>query len=94
MGGTCGNPCPVVDREMGTIFLLIPCDHIEAETKRTYSHVVYSDDHGCTWELGGRTPQYLVNECEVVELTGDRLILNMRNYDPRWQARQVSISLQ
>ena len=165
-GHTCGNPCPVVDRETGTIFLLmtwnrgedkesaiidqrsvdtrrvfvthseddgvtwvqpaeittdvkvlgwtwyatgpgaglqiehgphqgrllIPCDHVEAETKRTYSHVVYSDDHGCTWKLGGRTPQHQVNECEVVELTGDRLMLNMRNYDRTQRARQVSIS--
>lgn len=163
---TCGNPCPVVDRDTGTIWLLltwnhgqdvepriidqtsrdtrrvfvcrstdegltwtkpveitaavkptnwtwyatgpgagiqiergrykgrlvIPCDHIEVGTKRYYSHVIYSDDHGQSWQLGGRTPQPQVNECEVVELTGERLMLNMRNYDPRQRARQVAIS--
>ena len=26
--------------------LVIPCDHIEAETKHYYSHIIYSDDKG------------------------------------------------
>ena len=35
------------------------------------SHVIYSDDHGETWRLGGvATPD--VNECEVVELADGR----------------------
>ena len=163
---TCGNPCPVVDRETGTIWLpltwnrgddpeaqiiaqqsqdtrrvfiasstddgltwskpreitdsvkpahwtwyatgpgagiqiergphrgrlVIPCDHIEAGTRHYYSHVIYSDDHGETWQLGGSTPQHQVNECEVVELTGDRLLLNMRNYDSTQRTRQQAIS--
>jgi sialidase-1 len=163
---TCGNPCPVVDRETGTIWLLltwnrgddaepriiaqtskdtrrvfvthstddgqtwakpkeitattklsnwtwyatgpgagiqiergphrgrlvIPCDHIEAGTKRYFSHVIFSDDHGQTWTLGGSSPWDQVNECEVVELTGNRLLLNMRNYDRAQRARQTTIS--
>ena len=44
--------------------LLIPCDHIEAAAQRGYSHVIYSDDHGETWQLGGRTPQPQVDECK------------------------------
>jgi sialidase-1 len=72
--------------------LVIPCDHIEAGTNHYYSHVIYSDDHGQTWHLGGRTPQHQVNECEVVELTGDRLLLNMRNYDRSQHHRQVAVS--
>ena len=59
--------------------LVIPCDHIEAESKKYYSHVIYSDDNGKTWTLGGSTPQDQVNECEVVELSDGRLMLNMRN---------------
>jgi len=163
---TCGNPCPVVDRETGTIWLLltwnrgddaeheiiaqqshdtrrvfvtrstddganwsppaeitqsvkpthwtwyatgpgagiqiergphrgrlvIPCDHIEAATRHYYSHVIYSDDHGATWQLGGSTPQHQVNECEVVEITDHRLLLNMRNYDRSQRTRQQAIS--
>ena len=72
--------------------LVIPCDHIEADTKHYYSHVIYSDDHGKTWKLGGSTPQHQVNECEVVELAGGRLMLNMRNYDRAKKNRQVAFS--
>jgi sialidase-1 len=68
-----------------------PCDHIE--DGRYYSHVIYSDDHGQTWQLGGRTPRDQVNECEVVELADGRLMLNMRNYDQQTaRARQVAFS--
>ncbi len=72
--------------------LVIPCDHIEALTKRYDSHVIYSDDHGQTWKLGGSAPEPKVNECEVVELTGGRLMLNMRNYDRSQRTRQVAVS--
>ena len=72
--------------------LVIPCDHIEAGTRRYYAHVIYSDDHGQNWKLGGSTPQPQVNECEVVELTGARLLLNMRNYEPTQRTRQQAIS--
>jgi sialidase-1 len=72
--------------------LVIPCDHIEAGTGHYYSHIIYSDDHGQTWKLGGRTPQHQVNECEVVELTGGRLLINMRNYDKTQRARQQAVS--
>jgi len=72
--------------------LVIPCDHIEAGTRHYYSHVIYSDDGGQTWRLGGSTPQHQVNECEVVELTGHRSLLNMRNYDPAQRSRQQAVS--
>lgn len=72
--------------------LVIPCDHIEAGTKHYYSHIIYSDDHGRTWRLGGSTPQHQVNECEVVELSGGKLMLNMRNYNRSQSARQIAFS--
>ena len=74
--------------------LVIPCDHIEADTKHYYSHVIYSDDGGKTWQLGGSTPQDQVNECEVVELADPpgRLMLNMRNYDRDNRTRQTALS--
>ena len=74
--------------------LVIPCDHIEAETKHYYSHVIYSDNHGDTWHLGGATPEHQVNECEVVELADPpgRLMLNMRNYDRNNRTRQTALS--
>ncbi|MDX1934453.1 MAG: exo-alpha-sialidase [Capsulimonadales bacterium] len=72
--------------------LVIPCDHIEAGTERYFSHVIYSDDHGASWKLGGSTPVDRVNECTVAEREEGSLLLNMRNYDPARRNRQVAIS--
>ncbi len=73
--------------------LIIPCDHIEKETKKYYSHVFYSDDHGVSWELGGSTPVDQVNECTIAELTNGDLLLNMRNYNrDAVKSRQIAIS--
>jgi sialidase-1 len=162
---TCGNPCPIVDQQTGTIWLLLtwnrgddhepqiiartskdtrrvyvtsseddgltwaapkeitsdtkkpdwtwyatgpcngiqltrgphkdrlvaPCDHITAEGKRFYSHVIYSDDHGRTWKLGGVSPRDKLNESTVVELADGALMLNMRNYDGK-KTRGVCLS--
>lgn len=157
---TCGNPCPVVDRDTGTIWLLltqnlgedtesqiiertargtrtcwvsnstddgatwskpveitadvkrpdwtwyatgpgigiqirsgrlvIPCDNKVAGTKARQSHVIFSDDHGSTWRLGGVVgPQ--CNESQVVELDDGTLLLNMRSYEAD-NRRLVAIS--
>ena len=72
--------------------LMIACDHIEAETKHYYSHVIYSDDRGKTWQLGGSTPQHFVNESEVAELEDGSLLLNMRNYAKGEKHRKISRS--
>jgi sialidase-1 len=73
--------------------LIIPCDHIEAGTKKYFSHVIYSDDHGTTWKVGGSTPQDQVNECTVAELPDGKLMLNMRNYERKQRSRKVSCSI-
>ena len=74
--------------------LVIPCDHkVEQDGARSFkSHVIYSDDHGKTWRLGGIAPKSMVNECEAVELSDGHLLLNMRNYDKSIRARQVCFS--
>jgi sialidase-1 len=72
--------------------LVIPCDHIEAETRRYFSHCILSDDGGLTWRRGARTPRDQVNECTVAEVQGGRLILNMRNYDRAQRRRQTATS--
>lgn len=72
--------------------LIIPCDHIEADTKRYFSHIIFSDDGGASWQLGGSTPRDQVNECEVAELEDGRLLLNMRNYDRAERTRQQAWS--
>ena len=72
--------------------LVIPCDHIEADSRRYYSHVLLSDDHGATWRIGGRSQRDQLNECQVAELDSGELVLNMRNYNRQKQARAVARS--
>jgi sialidase-1 len=72
--------------------LVIPCDHVEAGTGRGYSHVIYSDDHGRSWRLGGSAAERQSNECAVAELEGGKLMLNMRNYGAAGTSRQRAIS--
>ncbi|MBI4663370.1 MAG: exo-alpha-sialidase [Verrucomicrobia bacterium] len=157
---TCGNPCPVVDRDTGTIWLLlthnlgvdreaqivdgtskgsrtawmtkstddgatwekpveitkdvkatnwtwyatgpgigiqlkngrlvIPCDNKVAVTQARQSHIIYSDDHGATWKLGGVVGPNC-NESQIVELPDGALMLNMRSYQAN-NRRLISIS--
>lgn len=73
--------------------LVVPCDHIEAGTRRYFSHVIVSDDHGATWRIAGRTPTDQLNECAIAELPDGELLLNMRNYDRSKRARALSRSV-
>jgi len=145
---TCGNPCPVIDRNTGTTWLLlthnlgsdaedkivertsrgtrtvwvcksndegrswtkpveithdvkkpewtwdatgpgigiqtaagrfvVPCDNVVAGSRVSQSHVIYSDDHGEHWKLGGVVGPGC-DESQVVELADGRLMLNMRS---------------
>lgn len=88
------GPCHGIQLQHGSHKgrLLIPCDHILAGSKAYFSHVIYSDDHGLNWKLGGTTPQDQVNECCVAELSDGRVILNMRNYDRSQKTRKISFS--
>ena len=65
--------------------LLIPCDHRDPtlpgpkdRQSITRSHVLYSDDAGRTWKLGGALAPK-TNECEAAELPDGSLYLTMRN---------------
>jgi len=71
--------------------LVVACDHIEAQTKRSFSHVIFSDDRGKTWHLGGSSMEG-ANECQVVELAGGKLMLNMRNANKSRRQRQFAVS--
>jgi hypothetical protein len=59
--------------------LVVPCDHQIARTTARYAHVIFSDDAGKTWKIGGEVgPQ--CNESQVVELRDGGLMLNIRSY--------------
>jgi sialidase-1 len=70
--------------------LVIPCDHNIGSVKQRYSHVIYSDDGGQTWRLGGSAGPDS-NESTVEELPDGSLMLNMRSYAGK-NRRSVSIS--
>jgi sialidase-1 len=59
--------------------LVVPCDHIRKGTKAMHAHVIYSDDRGRTWRIGG-VAEEKTNESAVAELKDGRLLLNMRSY--------------
>jgi len=61
--------------------LVIPCDYYTRDQKR-YSHVIYSDDRGATWKIGG-VAEEKTNESAVAEMKDGGLLLNMRSYHGR-----------
>ncbi len=60
--------------------LVIPCDHAEKGSGVRRSHVIYSDDHGKSWKIGGVLGEN-TNECQLVQLADGRLLINMRSYE-------------
>ena len=62
--------------------LVIPGNHAVPGTAIHHSHVVFSDDGGRSWQIGGSADPG-TNESQVVELADGRLMLNMRNHPPR-----------
>jgi len=61
--------------------LVVPANCSILETKERHSHLIYSDDLGNTWKLGGTVKKSGGNESSVVELKDGDLMLNMRNYN-------------
>ncbi|MCE5250435.1 glycoside hydrolase [bacterium] len=81
---------PGVGIRLASSRLVIPCDHAEKESKEWGSHIIYSDDHGSTWKIGGRlSPK--CNECQVVERADGSLLMNMRSYHG-YKRRAISTS--
>ncbi|TWT78079.1 Sialidase precursor [Posidoniimonas polymericola] len=64
--------------------LVIPCDHRSRSTDGWGSHLIYSDDHGQSWQIGARETTELSsplhpNECFALELPDGRLYINTRD---------------
>jgi sialidase-1 len=57
-----------------------------------FTHVIYSDDHGETWQIGGSVPRERTSEATIVELSNGDLMLNCRNQKGDEDNRVVSIS--
>lgn len=76
------GPCHGIQLKNGR--LVIPCDHVQGNDRNyavsSHSHVIYSDDHGKTWNIGG-IAQPGTNESTVIQTIDSSLYLNCRNYD-------------
>lgn len=60
--------------------MVIPCDHsIGPAADEWFSHVMFSDDHGQTWTLGGTVPGGYGDESTVAERLDASLMLNFRS---------------
>lgn len=76
--------------------LLAPANHSELVPTKgkgsvvLRSHVIYSDDHGKTWKLGG-IGQEKTNESTIAELSDGSVMQNMRSYAGKNQ-RAVAVS--
>jgi sialidase-1 len=65
--------------------LIAPCDHRIGEKDAWGSHLVYSDDHGQTWQRGAADTHAAddplhPNECVAVELVDGRVYVNAREH--------------
>ena len=58
--------------------IVVPARH-NAKGTHTFTHVIYSDDNGETWQIGGIVPRERTSEATVVELSNGDLMINCRN---------------
>lgn len=72
--------------------LVVPCNHTLTESGKHIAHIIYSDDSGKSWHIGGSVPVADTDESTVAELTNGELLLNMRNGERTWPSRKVSHS--
>jgi len=85
------GPCNGIQLRSGR--LLIPANHSDHSdpAKHPYrSHVIYSDDHGATWRIGG-IEEEKTNESTLVELSNGNVLHNMRSYHGK-NARAIATS--
>lgn len=81
---------PGVGTQLKSGRLLIPCDSKSDGGKTRESHVIFSDDAGTTWKIGGVVGPGC-NESQAVELADGSVMLNMRSYQGN-NRRLVAIS--
>jgi sialidase-1 len=62
--------------------LIIPANHSDHSDPARHpyrAHIIYSDDHGETWRIGG-VQEDKTNESTIVELSDGSILHNMRSY--------------
>ena len=71
--------------------IVVPARH-NSKKALMVSHVIYSDDGGETWHIGGSVARPQTSECTVVELSNGDLMLNSRNQNGNENYRVAAIS--
>ena len=79
------GPCHAIQLRSGR--LLVPCNHRHLDTETVtlsrHAHVIYSDDLGASWHLGGGIDVEGANESVVVETRNGTVYLNSRDQHGR-----------
>lgn len=81
-------PGPGIGIQLRSGRLVVPCTHFQGD--RGSDHIIYSDDHGKSWRLGGSI-EGKMDEDQIVQLADGSLMINMRNYDEQGR-RGVAVS--
>jgi len=81
-------PGPGIGIQLRSGRLIIPCTHFHGDVGS--DHIIYSDDHGKSWRLGGSI-EGRMDEDQIVELADGSLMINMRNYNEKGH-RAIAIS--
>jgi sialidase-1 len=86
---------PVHGIQLASGRLVVPCNHVVgahgAGGWHDRAHIVYSDDGGDTWALGG-LGDFGTCESTVVQLTNGSLYLNSRNCAHKKVCRNLCVS--
>ena len=76
--------------------IYVAANHSEGNPKNSaedyFAHGYYTDDHGKTFKISQTVPETGGNEAMAVELSKDKLMMNIRNQQGDVRARIVSIS--
>jgi sialidase-1 len=88
------GPCNGIQTRSGR--LVVPSnysalDEKDGERFNLFPNVIYSDDHGKTWQTGGNAGDN-AGESTVAELSDGSLMINVRNYPHLTGARGVAVS--
>ncbi len=71
--------------------LVVPCHHSLSKSHEQAAHVIYSDDQGRSWHLGGSTSSGS-GESAIAELPDGSLLMSMRPHPKRDAQRLHSLS--
>lgn len=91
------GPCHAIQLKKGKHKgrIVVPCNHglfKDGKSAGTYSHLIYSDDHGKNWSIGGEGERG-GNESTIAELKNGDLMLNMRGTRHKERSRNESCRL-